>query len=103
MRFLTLCLILSSFFLSHTFAVNPARMDEKVEDKTVIGVAYNSMLYKTSITFWEYAFSGLVLFKKQEEDSSTHVVFMSEFGMTMLDIKYKNDEFEVVSAKEFFS
>ncbi len=103
MRFLTLCLILSSFFLSDTFATNPARLDEKVEKKTVLGVAYNSMLYKTSISFREYAFSGLVLFKKQEMDSSTHIVFMSEFGMTMLDIKYKNDQFEVVSAKEFFS
>lgn len=103
MRSLILCLILSSWVISNTFASNPARLIAQVETKTIVGVEYNSMLYKTAITFRDYAFSGLVLFKKQEMDSSIHVVFMSEFGMTMLDIKYKNDVFEVVSAKEFFS
>lgn len=103
MRFLTLFLIFSSLFCYNTFAFNCPPATHQLQGETVLGVEYNSLLYKTSITFREHAFSGLLFFKKQEADSSTHIVFLSEFGLTMLDIKYKNDQFEVVSAKEFFN
>lgn len=102
MRFLILFLTLSSFGF-YSAKGTPAAKVVDLDGRSVLGVEYNSLLYKASITFRDYRFSGLVLIKKQQHDSATHVVFMSEFGLTMLDVKYKNDAFELVSAKEFFN
>lgn len=104
MKFLITFLLLSSYFLQAGYSSNqPKLADNTLSDKSVLGVGYNSMLYKVRISFRSYNFSGLILLKNQTQDSSTHVVFMSEFGLTLLDLKYKNDDFEVVSSKEFFS
>ncbi len=97
-RFLTLFLILNSLF---SISFDAYSQSGKVE--SILGVDYSSLLFKTNIQYKEHGFSGLTLIKSQPEDSSYHIVFMSEFGMTLMDLKYKNDEFEIVSAKEFFS
>ncbi|MFT3739401.1 MAG: hypothetical protein QM786_11635 [Breznakibacter sp.] len=103
MKFLILFLTLSSLVCRPAIAGENPQKAEYVGDRTVLGVNYNSLLYKAVITFRDYQFSGLVLIKNQEKDSAVHVVFMSEFGLTMLDVKYKNDVFELVSGKEFLS
>jgi hypothetical protein len=104
MKFPIAFLLLSSFFLQAGYSsTKPKLADKALSDKSVLGVDYNSMLYKVRISFRSYNFSGLILLKNQEQDTSTHVVFMSEFGLTLLDLKYKNDGFDVVSSKEFFS
>jgi hypothetical protein len=104
MKFLITFLVLSSIFIQVGLAADPQKSVEKeFPENSVLGVDFNSMLYKVRISFRSQNFSGLILFKNQEQDSSTHVVFMSEFGLTLLDVKYKNDDFEVVSSKEFFN
>ena len=69
----------------------------------VFGTSYNSLLYRIFIKFRDYEFSGLVLIKQMHADSSVHIVFLSEFGPTLMNLKYKDDSFTTVSAKEFFS
>ncbi len=104
MKFLIPFLLLSSYFLQPCYSSNqPKLVDNALADKSVLAVDYNLMLYKIRISFRSFNFSGLILLKNQEQDSSTHIVFMSEFGLTLLDLKYRNDDFEVVSSKEFFS
>ena len=103
MRLLILFLISGSLFLRTAAAAEPDLVAGRADSRSIIGVEYNSLLYRSMIKFRNYEFSGLVLVKNLVSDSAVHIVFMSEFGPTMLDIKYKNDEFELISAKEFFN
>ncbi|HBG87480.1 MAG TPA: hypothetical protein DDW62_08010, partial [Marinilabiliaceae bacterium] len=86
-------------FLRTAAAAEPDLVADRADSRSIIGVEYNSLLYRSMIKFRNYEFSGLVLVKNLVSDSAVHIVFMSEFGPTMLDIKYKNDEFELISAK----
>lgn len=74
-----------------------------ISQNNILGIDYNSMLYKANISFNKKYFSGLILLKKFSNDSSVSIVFMSELGFSMLDMRYKNDKFEVVSCKEIFN
>lgn len=119
MRSLKVFLILSSLLLTATRAVagvadNPLgtrNPEERSAEKSnvlpggsmVFGTSYNSLLYRIFIKFRDYEFSGLVLIKQMHADSSVHIVFLSEFGPTLMNLKYKDDSFTTVSAKEFFS
>ncbi|WP_146697678.1 hypothetical protein [Geofilum rhodophaeum] len=67
----------------------------------VLGAAYDSYLYQARIGFKAHRFSGLILIKRLPSDGSIHTVFMSEFGLTLLDVRYRDDEFTVVSGKDF--
>jgi hypothetical protein len=68
---------------------------------SVLDNEYNSLLFKTRIKLYKKNYSGLFLIKKIASDTSTHIVFLSEIGLSILDLKYKNDEFELVSVKDF--
>ncbi len=117
MRYLKVYLILSSLLLTASFAFaggmdSPEGTNNSegfaVEDagndySMVLGPLNNSLLYRIFIKFRDYEFSGLVLIKQIRTDSSVHVVFLSEFGPTLMDLKYRNDHFTTVSAKEFFN
>lgn len=103
MRLLILFLISGSLFLRTAAAAEPDLVAGRVDSPSIIGVEYSSLLYRSMIKFRNYEFSGLVLVKNLVSDSAVHIVFMSEFGPTMLDVKYKNDGFELISAKEFFN
>jgi len=63
----------------------------------------NSLLFKTRIKVYKRDYSGLFLIKKIASDSSTHILFLSEIGLSILDLKYKNDEFELVGVKDFMN
>lgn len=103
-KYLIVFLLLSSEFLFVSCSLsNKLHKNVKICEQSVLGVDYNSILFKTNIQVFKNNISGLVLLKKTEQDSSVHVVFMSEFGLTLLDMKYKNDNFEVFSSKEFFT
>jgi len=62
---------------------------------------YESLLFKARIKAYKNDYTGLILIKKIFSDTSTHIVFLSEIGLNILDLKYKNDEFELVSVKDF--
>jgi len=97
-------LLLSSFYL--LFGCASKRyysLEANLYSNSILGIEYKSMLYKVGVKFYNNYFSGLVLLKKIENDSAVHVVFMTEFGLTLLDLKYKDDVFTVVSNKELFA
>lgn len=62
-----------------------------------------SLLFKAAIHVFGDYYSGLILIKELPRDSTIHVVFLSELGLNLLDLAYKNDEFEVVSVQEFLN
>ena len=61
---------------------------------------YKTALYNSSIDIGEKHFSGLFYFKTFS-DSSYRIVFLSQFGLNLLDLKYKNNDFTVVNCQEF--
>lgn len=62
-----------------------------------------SLHFKASITILGEYYSGLVVIKEMPADSAVRVVFLSELGLTLMDMAYRNDEFEVVSIQEFLN
>ncbi len=61
-----------------------------------------SMLFKANIGLFKEHYSGLFLIKEMP-DSSTHIVFLSELGLSLMDLRYQDDQFEVVSVQEFLN
>lgn len=98
-----LLLISSLIFFEGCLTNKEIYKTNNISQNNILGVVYNSMLYKANISFNKKYFSGLILLKKFSTDSSVSIVFMSELGFSMLDLRYKNDKFEVVSCKEIFN
>ncbi len=63
----------------------------------------DALLYKAGLDVLGDYYSGLVLIKELREDSAIHVVFLNELGLTLLDLAYRKDEFEVQSVQDFLN
>lgn len=63
--------------------------------------AYSTALYKTSISIGKHYHTGIFLFKKNLEEDATNIVFLSEFGLNLLEMKYKNDNIELINSQKF--
>ena len=62
-----------------------------------------TLLFKAGLNVLGDYYSGLVLIKDVKEDSAIHVVFLNELGLTLLDLSYREDEFEVQSVQDFLN
>lgn len=62
-----------------------------------------TLLFKAGLNVLGDYYSGLVLIKDIKEDSAIHVVFLNELGLTLLDLAYRKDEFEVQSVQDFLN
>jgi hypothetical protein len=102
-------LLLSSLFFG--IACSPIHGFHKVQveninsilGKSVIDSTTQKTVYKTKITIYDNYFSGLFLIKFVPKDTSFRVVFLSEVGLNLLDFKYKNNKFTVVSCQDFLN
>ncbi len=77
--------------------------EDGIERFAPLGPLEGSILFKAAITILGDYYSGLVLIKQMPADSAIHVVFLSEFGLNLMDLAYRDDEFEVVSVQEFLN
>ena len=77
--------------------------ESSILNNSILNSESNSLLFKTRIKLYRKDYSGLFLIKEIASDSSTHIVFLSEIGLSILDLKYKNDEFELVAVKDFMN
>jgi hypothetical protein len=68
----------------------------------VLGGDYNSVLYKASFDIGKKHFSGLFFFK-QVADSAVRVVLLSEVGLNLLDMEFKNGEFTLINCNELLN
>lgn len=66
----------------------------------VLSEGYKTALYKAKIDFGSKHYSGLFFFKVFP-DSSHRIVFMSEFGLNLLDLEYRDNSFKIISCKDF--
>lgn len=70
--------------------------------KPLLQEDYSTALYKSKIDIGDKHFSGLFYFKSLA-DSSYRIVFLSEFGLNLLDMEYKNHKFEVKNIQDFLN
>ena len=68
-----------------------------------LGSISDPMLFKAAIGISGDHYSGLFLIKRIPDDSTIRVLLLSELGLNMLDLAYRDDEFEVVSVQEFLN
>jgi len=61
------------------------------------------LLFKASISIFKNYYSGLILIKQMPSNGAIHVVFLSELGLNLMDLVYKDDEFKVISVQEFLN
>lgn len=62
-----------------------------------------SILFKAAINIRGSYFSGLILIKELPSDSAVHLVFLSELGLNLLEMAYKNETFQVLTVQEFLN
>lgn len=67
----------------------------------VLGSGYKTILYKAQIDVFGRHSSGLFFFKKMPDSDAFRFVFLSEFGLNLLDMEYKNNVFTVKNCQEF--
>ena len=69
----------------------------------VFGEMDSTYLFRASIKAMKRNFSSLVLVKLAEDEGNAHIVFLSELGPNLLELRYANDEFQVVKVQEFLN
>ena len=70
--------------------------------KPLLGNGFKSAMYSAKIDIGKQHFSGLFYFKNQE-DGSKRIVFLTQFGLNLLDLEYKNHKFELKNCKDFLN
>ncbi len=102
-KFLPIFLLSISFlFLNGCVSIKNFEKEKNLSSglSAVLDDGYKTALYRTTIDIGSKHFSGLFYFKTFS-DTSYRIIFMSEFGLSMLDMEYKNNAFKTVSCQEF--
>ncbi len=103
-KFLKIFLLLNSLSV---IACSPGKgfveTQKEVEVKSRLSKNYKQALYKTNIFFYKKQYSGLLLFKYEQEKDEYSVVLLSELGLSILELKYQSGEFKMVKHKSFFN
>lgn len=80
-----------------------ARIMDDLGKFAPLGSLENSHHFKAAIHVSGKYYSGIILIKETPSDNSTHVVFLSELGLNILDLAYRNNGVEVVSVQDFLN
>ena len=74
-----------------------------IERSSPLGNMNIPMLFKARITLRKNQYSGLILVKQIEADTSVRIVYLSELGLSLMDLSYKHDEFEIMKIQDFLN
>jgi len=105
-RFLTIFLLLNSVLLTTSCShKNTAILDKTIVHKEInapLSSGYNTLLYKAKVKLYSKVYSGLFLFKHSPKTKVHNIVFLSEIGLTLFELKYENNSFEIVKMSAIF-
>lgn len=73
-----------------------------IQLQPVLNATYNTALYKASIDIGDKHFSGLFYFKKLPNEEY-RILFLSEIGLNLLELKYSHGLFEVINCQKFLN
>jgi len=62
-----------------------------------------TVLFRARIRIHKDQYSGLFLVKQMQKDTSVRIVYLSELGLSLMDLSYKHDEFEVMKVQDFLN
>ncbi len=103
-KFLKIFLLLNSLsIISCSPGKGFVKTHKEVEIKSRLSENYQQALYKTNIFFYKKQYSGLLLFKYEQDKKEHSVVLLSELGLSILELKYQSGEFKMVKHKSFFN
>lgn len=66
-----------------------------------LGNMSGTMLLKARIAIGQKQYSGMFLMKQMPADSSVRILYLSEVGLSLMDLTYKEDEFEMNKIQDF--
>ena len=105
-QFLKIFLILNSIIFLSACASTKGFKKQKDQEitaiKPLLDNGFKSAMYSAKIDIGKQHFSGLFYFKNQE-DGSKRIVFLTQFGLNLLDLEYKNHKFELKNCKDFLN
>ena len=91
MKYIFYILILVSVFYSCSYPVRKGYKKTDYNQILVLKSDFKKVIYRTSIDVYKKHFSGIMLIKKIEADSSYRIVFLSELGMKIFDFEFNNN------------
>lgn len=96
-------LLLFSCSSSKEMLLEESAHGNSIQQFSPLGNRSEPLLFKARIRLFKDQHSGLCLIKKMPDSATTRVLFLSELGLNLLDLEYFEDEFKVVSVKEFLN
>jgi hypothetical protein len=102
-RYLVLLISFSCLSCSTTKDLTPVAdpEDSSVEGFSPLPSSETARLFKAGISTGRRHQSGLFLIKDLPQEGSTRILFLSELGLSLLDMEYRADEFTVISVQDF--
>ncbi len=108
-RFRIVFLLLISFYFlnacSPTIGLKAVRDAENRDFPAppIAGKDFSTALYKTSISINKHYHTGIFLIKNNPVEKSFNIVLLSEFGLNLIEMRFKNDEIEIISCQDFLN
>lgn len=98
--FLLTCSILSNGCAPAGSLMHEMEADLK-PDFRPLDSSSGTFLFRAKIRLTGNNYTGIFLVKQVQADSTTRIVFLSEIGLNLMDLKYKRDTFELISVQDF--
>jgi len=76
---------------------------ETIRESCSLRTVNETRLFRASVDVFGRHFSGLVLVKPMDLPEQYRILFISELGLSLLDMEYRDGEFSVVSVQEFLN
>ena len=77
-------------FYSCSYPVRKGYKKAEYKQISVLSPDFKKVVYRTTIDVYKNHFSGIMVIKRIEADSSYRIVFLSELGMKIFDFEFNN-------------
>jgi len=98
MKYFLYIIISVLFFYSCSYPIRKGYSKAEYKEVSVLKSDFKKVVYRTSIDVYGKHFSGIMVIKKIEKDTSYRLVFLSELGMKIFDFEFNNnlkDQFKI--------
>ncbi len=91
MKYLFYIIIIVIIFNSCSYPVRKGYKKTEYKQISVLDSDFKKVVYRTTVDVYKKHFSGIMVIKKMESDSSYRIVFLSELGMKIFDFEFNNN------------
>lgn len=90
MKYIFFILFAVAIFYSCSYPIRKAYKKSTNQEIDVFNPDFKKVVYRTTIDVYKKHFTGIMVIKKIEKDSSYRLVFLSELGMKIFDFEFNN-------------